>query len=220
MPRLHLVRLAAPLAGLLFCGACALTPVMPPLSSSYLQSGGVAVPPPSWRMAAPPPPSTKAEAPKALKATPPMVEHDTADDLTRVSVMTHRGAYFLWIQKPQVAFFYVYAGQTPPPEPPAVVYVVFRTQSPQSIHDNRLTLVCNGVSADVPGLPTSRLEQNYQLSTHFLTYAVPRETILEFAQCRQAEVEVGGVRASFTAQQLLDLQGLAAKLQGKQPLHD
>lgn len=211
------MRLAVATTGLLFGSGCALTPVMPPLTSSYLQPGSLAGPPPSWRVTAPPPDPVEAESPKSLVPVPPKVEHDTAEGLTRVSVMTHRGSYFLWVQKPQVTFFYVYAGDAPPAEPPSVVYVVFRTQSPQSIRDNRLTLVCDGVAADVPGLPTSRVEQNYQLSTHFLTFTVPRETIVEFAHCQQAEVEVGGVRAPFTAQQLLNLRGLAAKLLGNPP---
>lgn len=189
---------------------CALTPMMPPLNQSYLQSGSIAQPPPSWRGSAPAAEPTRAPS---TSPAPLQVEHDTVDDLTRVSVMTHPGRYFLWIQKPQVTFFYVYGGSAPPAEPPAVVYLVFRTQSPQSLLSNKLTLVCDGFPARIAGLPTSRLEQNYQVSTHFLTYAVPRETFLELVKCREAEVEVGGVLAPFTAQQLADLQGLAAKLQ-------
>jgi hypothetical protein len=116
------------------------------------------------------------------------------------------------VQKPQITFFYVYAGSAPPAEPAAAVYLVFRTQSPQTLHDNKLTLVCNGVPAKVGGLPTSRLDYNYQLSTHFLTFSVPRETFVEFSKCREAEVEVGGVHAPFTTQQLLELQGFAATM--------
>ena len=129
-----------------------------------------------------------------------------------MSIVTHHGKYFLWIQQPQVTFFYVYAGDAQPAVPPAVVYLVFRTQSPQSIHDNKLTLVCDGLPARIAGLPTSRVEQNYQLTSHFLTFAVPRETFLEFASCRSAEVEVGGVHSPFNEQQLLDLQGFAATI--------
>lgn len=208
-PHLHFRREAVLCALLAFSGGCALPTLMPPLDRSYLQSGSVAAPPSSWRGSTEPP---RPDAPRTTAPKPPTVEHDSAEDLTRVSIVTHHGKYFLWMQQPQVTFFYVYAGDIPPVEPPAVVYLVFRTQSPQSIHDNKLTLVCDGIPAQLPGLPTSRVDQNYQLSSHFLTFSVPLTTFLEFAACRTAEVEVGGVNAPFTEQQLLNLEGFAASI--------
>lgn len=203
----------------LFLSGCALSPMMPPLSSSYLSPGTVAAPPPNWR----PPPSKSApetEAPSTpspgTTPSPIRIEHDSADDLTRVSLMTHRGAYFLWVQRPQVTFFYVYAGQAPAAAPP-VVYLVFRTQSPSGVLDNKLHLVCDGATATVPGLPTSRVEQTIQTSVHYLTFAVPTETVLQFSECGAAEVEVGGVRATFSPIQQSDLRAFTADLRGPRP---
>lgn len=196
---------------------CALSPMMPPLNSTYLAPGTVAAPPPNWRPApSKPVPEATAEAapePAAPARTPAPIhiEHDTADDLTRVSLMTHRGAYFLWVQRPQVTFFYVYAGQAPA-APPAVVYLVFRTQSPSGVLDNKLHLVCDGATAAVPGLPTSRVEQTIQTSVHYLTFAMATATFVRFSECGTAEVEVGGVSAPFTSIQQADLRDFAGTL--------
>jgi hypothetical protein len=190
---------------LMLClSGCALSPTMPPLNSSYLAPVTEAVPPPAWRPSA----SNPAPAP-AKNATSIRVEHDSADALTRVSLMTHRGAYFLWVQRPQLTFFYVYTGQTLT-APPPVLYLVFRTQSPSGVLDNRLHLVCDGASATVPGLPTSRVEQTVQTSDHYLTFAIPTGTVTRFSECGTAEVEVGGVSASFSPTQLSDLRAFVA----------
>ncbi len=127
--------------------------------------------------------------------------------------MTHGGSYFLWVQKPQLTFFYVYPGQVLTEAPP-VVYLVMRTQSPQGFRGNRLLLTCNGTTSAVPGLPTSRLAPGIQTSSHFLTFTLPTETFLQFSACQLAAVEVGGVRAPFNTTQALQLQILAAELQG------
>ncbi len=204
--------LAAPCLAVLVGGAvqlsaCTLAPMMPPINASYAGSGVAPTPAPSWPVRAPAP-SPEAAAPHPRTST------ETAGALTRVSVATHPGSYFLWIQKPQLTWFYVVNDSLQPPAPVSTVYLVFRLQSPQGIAHNRLTLVCNGVGAEVAGAPDSRLESHVQTSSHFLTYAIPRETFLAFAGCAKQEVQVGGVTVAFDAMASAKLTALAEGMPG------
>lgn len=184
---------------LLLTGACALAPMMPPLSRSDLPSV------PSLQREATSP--AFASAPHSVR-TPLRVEHNSSENLTRVSVMTHGGRYFLWFQRPQLTWFYVYTGSAPV-SAPAEVFLVFRTQSPQSIRDNRLQLICSGVSTPVPGLPTSEVRPGIQTTSHYLTFAVPLPLFMSFSRCGESAVEVGGVRADFSMEQAHELEVLA-----------
>src|SRR5215208_3592756 len=70
------------------------------------------------------PPLTNRQRPTKLR-----IERDSAADLTRVSVTTHPGMYFRWVQRPRLTFFVVHNGTKMETLPP-VVTLTFRTQSP------------------------------------------------------------------------------------------
>lgn len=187
--------------------ACTLTPMMPPLNSSYAGTGVVPSPTPNW------PVRTAAPTPNA-GTSQPRTTTEAAGALTRVSIATHPGSYFLWMQKPQLTWFYVLSDSVQPAAQPSTVYLVFRLQSPQGITHNRLTLVCDGIAAEVAGAPESRLESHVQTSSHFLTFAVPRQMFLEFAQCEKQKVDVGGVTVPFDAMASAKLASLAEGMPG------
>ncbi|MFN8647963.1 MAG: hypothetical protein U0104_14425 [Gemmatimonadales bacterium] len=186
----HSLALAAMLTG------CALSPVMPPISRSYVQPDG--------------PPATTVPA-TGTTPSPIVREYDAGEDVTRVSVTTHRGQYFLWAQKPRLTFFFVHAGQAPATLP-AAVYLVFRTQTPQAVLDNHLQLTCDGATTMADGLPTSRVVPGILASSHYLTFEIPLPTYLALSRCGTAEVQVGGVRAPFGTDQLALLGMLAREL--------
>lgn len=175
---------------------CALSPVMPPISRNYVQPGGA--------------PAT-AVPPTGASPSPIVREYDAGEDVTRVSVTTHRGQYFLWAQKPRLTFFFVHAGQAPSALPPAV-YLVFRTQTPQAVLDNHLQLTCDGATRMTDGLPTSRVVPGILASSHYLTFEIPLPTYLTLCRCGTAEVQVGGVRAPFSPDQIALLGALAREL--------
>lgn len=183
---------------------CALSPTMPPLTHGYLPAGGAHPAAPNHARRPPRPTPVPDRHPFA-------VEYDSAQDLSRVSVRTHRGSYFLWIQKPQLTFFYVHSGRFPA-EPPPVVYLIFRTQSPQSVRGNALHLTCDGSTSAVPGLPDSRVEPGVLASSHYLTFKIATEAFIRFSRCRAAALDVGGVRATFNPERLDQLRTLAAGL--------
>jgi hypothetical protein len=190
---------ASAVVAALLLAACTLAPAMPPLDRGYLaltpspamHSGATSAP------AMPAPPS------------PLQIDHDSTEDLSRISVMTHPGRYFLWIQQPQLTWFYVFPGMAPAAPPPEV-FLVFRTQSPQSIMDNHLLLTCGDSTTPVPGLPTSRVHTGIQTSSHYLTFSIPTPLFLRFAGCASGALEVGGIRANFSKGQSAQLRTLAA----------
>jgi hypothetical protein len=183
------------------CSAYALALVTPPLDSHYLTPAAApdARPEASW-----------VDTTSGVRA-PLRAEYDSTEDVTRISVTTHRGKYFLWIQKPQVRFFFSYPGRTPV-APPSVVYLVFRTQAPQVVHHTRLTWTCNGATSTIRSTPSSWVDQGPMTSSHYLTFKIPTETFVTMAGCASATLEVGGVRAPFSRKQLRMLQELNAAL--------
>ncbi len=82
-------------------------------------------------------------------------ETDAASGLTRVSVTTHPGRYFLWIQRPRLTFFFTYP-TAQPAEAPGFISLVYRTQTPQNF-DMPLRVfadlvACSAVALDVGGI--------------------------------------------------------------------
>ena len=93
-----------------------------------------------------PPAVSKFKHHKKLRAV-----YDSLADSTRLSVMTHRGQYFLTVKRPRLTWSVVYGGQKPGAEPPAEIWLEFRTQSPQVALDSRLeVLYGSGQRLEVP----------------------------------------------------------------------
>src|SRR5688572_23013505 len=100
------IRRSLPLALISTLSACAVSGVMPPFSATraYLT------------------PTSLPAADRPALYAPRVFEHhkhivrkyDQTTDQTRVSVTTHRGAYFLWIQRPRLTFLYVHTGPAVP----------------------------------------------------------------------------------------------------------
>jgi hypothetical protein len=182
-------------------GGCALSGELPPLTQNLLSPAGA-------RAGL----DVTPFAPSSDRSTAAIErEFNSAEDLSRVSVTTHGGAYFLWVQRPRVTFFFVHTGRELA-EPPGTVYLVFRTQSPQGVANNHLELTCDGSSEFTPGLPTSRVVPGAFTSSHYLTFPLDPRVFLRFAQCGSGTVEVGGVRASFSPKHLAKLQALAGQM--------
>jgi hypothetical protein len=70
--------------------------------------------------------------------------YDSVSDSTHLTVVTHKGKYFLTIQRPRLAWTVVYAGQVPGREAPLTVALEFRTQAPQVANESRLVMVSSG----------------------------------------------------------------------------
>jgi hypothetical protein len=170
-------------------GACSRVPAMPP-SDFALQP---------------------APAPAATDSVPSRVTHeyDSAAGRSRYVVTTQQGTYFLWMQKPSLAFFVEFPGRTLDRTPKSV-YMVFRTQDPQDLDDNRLQLKCDGAPTAFDGLPGSKVVPAIFHNVHYLTFELPRETFDVLAHCGSGEVAVGGIGTRLSAAQLQGLRDLEA----------
>jgi hypothetical protein len=126
-----------------------------------------------------------------------------------VSLTTHKGAYFLWIQRPRLTFFFVHTGTASPAAPPSV-FLVFRTQSPQLPTTNHLDIGCDGRASQVPVTPTFWIAPGaFTTSRHYM-YEVPLEHFAPLLACGTAAITVGGVTAPFAQDHLEALREFAA----------
>jgi hypothetical protein len=185
------------LASLLLSG-CALSGNMPPIGLYHAAPGA----PANGALVTPLPGSRRFN-----HARPFLVERDSTATLTRVSVTTHPGSYFLWVQKPRLTFFFV-SSKLEPGVLPEVISLVFRTQSPQYFDTNHLVLWCNGKSTEMPIVPRSLLEYGIFVDAHSLTFDIPLPLYSQFIACHDVNVEVGGIRVLFTLEQLEALRDL------------
>jgi hypothetical protein len=137
-------------------------------------------------------------------------QYDAATDQTRVSVTTHRGTYFLWVQHPQLTFFYEHPGAASAAHPPASVFLVFRTQNPQLPQNNRLSMVCDGASTELTITPSFWVEPLAFTSNRHYMYELSLDQLAQVAACHSVTLAVGDVSAPFNGEQLEALRDFAA----------
>jgi hypothetical protein len=141
-------------------------------------------------------------------------EHDAATDQSRVSVTTHRGSYFLWIQHPRLTFFYEYEGAVPAAAPGSV-FLVFRTQSPQVPASNRLSVGCDGANQDLAITPVFSIEPSAFTSNRLYMYELSLDQLAQVVACRAVTIAVGDVSAPFNAEQMEALRDFAAGVRAR-----
>lgn len=172
--------------------ACAVSHSMPPFSMTRGVGAGTA----------PGPLPSELPARREFKHRKRITrEYDHATDQTRVAVTTHRGTYFFWIQRPRLTFFYVHAG-VGDPQPPAAVFLIFRTVYPQVPTHNRLTLLCNGSPHELGITPTFWYEQGPMMASRHYMYALPLAEFAQLLSCSTASISLGDVTAPFSNSQL------------------
>lgn len=185
--------------------ACSLSHLMPPFSATRAYAGAPAPTSAEW---------SRLPARRAFHHRSRIVQqYDTATNQTRVSLTTHQGNYFLWIQQPRLTFFYVYDGATIS-HAPATVLLVFRTVNPQIPNTNRLMLTCDGVTQDLEITPTFWLEPGALTTSRHYMYEMSTGTFARLLGCNSTSVAVSDVRASFSADQLEALRDFAAGMRG------
>jgi hypothetical protein len=185
---------------------CALPNTMPPFATTA-----------SAARAPAPPASAKAQL-RALgtvrSRSRTRAERDSATDQTRVSLTTHHGTYFLWVQNPRITFFYVYSGRSLEHAPPSV-FLVFRTHEPQVPSTNQLTLNCDQVDEPQAATPTFAFEPRPLVTNRVFTYELPLAIFARFAGCNTAALRVGEITAHFSASQLAELRAFAGGMRGR-----
>jgi len=180
---------------------CAMSHAMPPFGVAH-----------SATVAATPDPSPASSRPAArafAHRTRIAREHDAATDQTRVSVTTHRGSYFLWIQHPRLTFFYEYRGAVAA-EASRSVFLVFRTQNPQMPANNRLSVACDGTNQELAITPSFWIEPSAFTSNRQYMYELSLDQLGQVVACHNITIAVGDVTAPFNMDQMEALRDFAA----------
>jgi hypothetical protein len=143
--------------------------------------------------------------------------YDSVGDSTHLTVVTHKGKYFLTIQRPRMTWTVVYAGQVPGPKAPLTVALEFRTQAPQVAGDSRLVMasaggeglaVASGGAFSVPGVQTW---------SHYMRFSVPSAGLAAVLAGDEVTVTVGGITERFKPDQIEALRDLLDRV-GAWPL--
>lgn len=189
----------ATIAGALLLSGCALSPLMPPMS----RADAVVAPVPLARRA----PPARHTAPVA----PIVSSYDSSLTLTRWSVTTHPGLFFLWIRRPRLTFYFDTPGRDVGASP-ATVEFVYRTQSPMDIVDNRLAFDCAGERRAEPVTPVFSEDLSANTVTQYLLYRLPLADFAAIADCASLTAVVGTAQVEFSDAQRAALRELAQRM--------
>lgn len=138
--------------------------------------------------------------------------YDSVADSTHLSVVTHKGKYFLTIQRPRLTWSVVYPGRTPGTPAPTQVELEFRTQEPQAAADNRLLILYGtGLQVEVPSAggfsAPGVLPRSYSMR-----FPVPCAALVEALGSEQVQVTVGGISERFKPDQVEALRDLLSRV--------
>lgn len=174
-------------------------------------------------------PAQTATARTLTQGSPPAAKHrfthhrklqafyDTIGDSTHLTLVTHKGKYFLTVQRPRLTWTVVYAGQVSGPEAPLTVALEFRTQAPQVAGDSRLMMA----SADGQGLEVASSgafsDPGVQTWSHYMRFAVPSAGLAAVLAGKEVTATVGGITERFKPDQIEALRDLLDRV-GAWPL--
>jgi hypothetical protein len=138
--------------------------------------------------------------------------YDSVADSTHLTVVTHKGQYFLTVKRPRLTWSVVYGGRTPGAAPPTEVWLEFRTQSPQVALDSRLeVLYGSGQRFDVPSAG-ARSDPGVQTWSHFMRFPLPTEALASALLTQKVLISVGGVAEYLEPEHLEALRDLLSRV--------
>lgn len=134
--------------------------------------------------------------------------YDGTGDSTHLVVVTHKGKYFLTIQRPRLTWTVAYLGRVPGPEVPGTVELEFRTQEPQVARDSRLVIVAADSQAFEVASAGAFSDPGTQTWSHFMRFPVPSARLAAALAGDKLTVTVGGISERFKRDQLEALRDL------------
>jgi hypothetical protein len=137
--------------------------------------------------------------------------YDSVADSTHLVVVTHKGKYFLWTQRPRLTWEVVYAGRLRPGRPPATVTLEFRTQAPQAARDSRLLLAAAGQRLEVMSAGAFS-DPGVQTWSHFMRFPVPCPALAEALATDTVSITVGGITERLKPDEMEALRDLLARV--------
>ncbi|HEX2251462.1 MAG TPA: hypothetical protein VHH32_14035 [Gemmatimonadales bacterium] len=138
--------------------------------------------------------------------------YDSVADSTHLAVVTHKGEYFLWRQRPRLTWTISYVGQTPASQPPGEILLIFRTQNPQVPLDSRLVLeFAVGERLEVTSV-SAYSDPGPMTSSLFMRFPLPTCELAEALASEEMRLWVGGIRVDFKPDQMEALRDLLSRL--------
>lgn len=161
----------------------------------------------------------------ALRSTPRFAHkkklvatYDSVADTTHLALVTHKGKYFLTIQRPRLTWWVDYRGHTPGAEPPAIVTLEFRTQAPQIALNARLTVTFGmGESFEVTSAGAFS-DPGVQTWSHYMRFPVPCQALAAALVSDQVTVTVGGIVERLKPDEIHALRDLLARVRAWPPV--
>jgi hypothetical protein len=161
----------------------------------------------------------------ARAAVPPAVQafqhhkklvasYDSVADSTHLSVVTHKGKYFLTMQRPRLTWTVVYAGRSPGVPAPAQVQLEFRTQEPQAAADSRLLILYGAGQRLEVESAGGFSDPGVQTWSYYMRFPVSCAALVEALGSDQIEVTVGRISERFKADQVEALRDLLSRVGG------
>ena len=143
--------------------------------------------------------------------------YDSLGDSTHLTVVTHKGKYFLTVQRPRLTWTVVYAGQVPGREAPLTVALEFRTQERQVANDSRLVMVSAGGQGVEVASVGAFSDPGVQTWSHYMRFPVPSAGLAAVLAGSGVTVTVGGITVRFKPDQVEALRDLLDRV-GAWPL--
>ena len=135
-------------------------------------------------------------------------KYDPVGDSTRWSVVTHKGKYFLTIQRPRLSWSVAYAGRERGEQSPAEVVLEFRTQEPQVALDRRLRIASAAGDSLEVGSSGAFSDPGVLTWSHFMRFAVPCADLARLLESDGVALSVGGIRERLKPDHILALRSL------------
>ena len=138
--------------------------------------------------------------------------YDSTSDPTRWSVVTHKGRYFLTIQRPRLTWSGARQGRDSSGAAASVVVLEFRAQAPQTALDSRLVISSSAGSRVEVGSSGSYSDPGVVTWSHFMRFQVPRDELARVLVSDDVTVVAGGITERLKTDHLRALRYLLDRM--------
>lgn len=127
--------------------------------------------------------------------------YDSLVDSTRLTVVTHKGKYFLTMQRPRLTWSVAYPGRKMEGRPANQVVLELRTQAPQVATNSRLVITGGNERLEV-GSTGSYSDPGVLTWSHFMRFPIPGDSLARVLAADDVAIVVGGITERMKRDQL------------------
>jgi hypothetical protein len=131
-----------------------------------------------------------------------VASYDSVADSTHLAMVTHKGKYFLWTQRPRLTWTVTHVGRTPGTAPPQMIELVFRTQNPQAPTNNRLVIEFAAAERLELASVGAHGDPGPMVWSHFMRFLIPTAELVKGLTGERMQLLVGGIRVKFKPDQV------------------